>query len=88
MRSRGGCRGAGASSPAGSSTPEHREVLKRRATALSALVIPGVAALLLLVGAWFAVRAASDDWWVWLASGALFLVKLALAVRLRRRVME
>mgnify|MGYP006975371082 CR=1 FL=1 len=69
-------------------TPEHREVLERRATAPSALVIPGSAALLLLLGAWFAVRADSDDWWVWLASGLLFVVNLALAVRLRRRVTE
>ncbi|MCK0111971.1 hypothetical protein MWU75_07450 [Ornithinimicrobium sp. F0845] len=72
---------------ASDSTPrEHREVLERRATAASALLIPGVAALILLVGSWFAVRADADLWWMWLTAGLLFLVNVLLALRLRRRV--
>lgn len=64
---------------------DHRQALERRATVSSALLIPGVATVLLLVGAWFAVRAASDDWWVWLAAGMLFLVNFFLTLRLRRK---
>lgn len=69
-----------------STSPEHREALARRVTGGSALVIPGAATLLLLLGSWFAVRAGDDRWWMWLAAGLLFLVNLVLALRLRRTV--
>jgi uncharacterized membrane protein YhaH (DUF805 family) len=66
--------------------PEQREVLERRATAPFALLISGAATLLLLAGSWFAARAASDYWWVWLLAAVLFVVNFFLALWVRRKV--
>lgn len=66
--------------------PEGRVALERSVTGPGALLVPAGAALLLLSGSWFAFRADSDHWWMWLLAGVLFAVNVLLGLRLRRTV--
>lgn len=66
--------------------PVAREAVEQHVHRPAAVIIPGIAAVLLLVGTPFAGRTDTGPWWLWLLAGLLFVVDVLLVVRMRRRV--